>query len=86
MEPTPPFWFKQRQASLAAAGENLYEVKAPNMEPLFVLIRPAASGGWQGAVRRQADGPDVSATVRGYGTRADAWHAAFELLRVHTIV
>ena len=86
MEPAPPFWFRQRQGQLEPAGENTYLVKAPNMETMFVLIRPAADGGWQGALRRQPDGADVAATVRSYPNRLDAWNAAFELLRVQVVV
>lgn len=85
MEPTPPFWFKQRQGQMEAAGENIYQVKAPNLESMFVLIRRGEDG-WQGALRRHTDGPDVEATVRSYATRPEAWNAAFELFRTYAVV
>ena len=85
MAPVPPSWFKQRQGNMEAAGDNMYRLTAPNLDPHFILIRPADSG-WQAALRKQAEGPDIDATVRAYATPPDAWQAAFELFRNHAVV
>ena len=86
MEPVPPFWFKQRQGTMEPTGEDAHLVKAPNLDPAVVLIRRSADGGWEPAVRRQADGPDLVAGARSYANRADAWNAAFELFRNLAVV
>ena len=36
MQPTPPFWFHQRQAKLEAAGSDVYRVTAPNAPEAFI--------------------------------------------------
>jgi len=84
-EPNTPFWFKQRQCKLEAAGENQYRVSAPNMNEAFLRVEPA-DGRWRVALRRAADGPDVVTTGADFPTVERAWDAAFELLRNHVVV
>ena len=85
MEPQVPFWFKQRQCKLEAAGENAFKVSGPNLGEAYVRIFPA-NGSWKAAVRAKADGPDVAVTSGSLPTTNGAWDAAFELYRTHFIV
>jgi hypothetical protein len=85
MEPITPFWFKQRQCKLEPAGENAYKITGPNVGERYVRILPA-DGGWKGALRSTADGPDIAVTSDAFATARDAWDAAFELYREHFIV
>ena len=86
MQPTPPFWFKQRQAKLEPAGEHTFKVTAPNQNEAFLLLRPGDNQRWSAAVRLSADGPDVATTPPAWNTLVEAWGAAFELYRQHVIV
>jgi hypothetical protein len=85
MEPTTPFWFKQRQCKLEPAGDNTYKVTGPNLGEARVRVF-ADDGHWRGAVRLTAEGPDIDVTVPGYATPDEALAAAFELYRNRFIV
>ena len=85
-EPIVPFWFRQRQGNLEAAGENTYRLTAPNQGEAFISILPESEGGFRGRLRLAADGPDVAVTDEVYDDQADAWGAAFELYRTHVVV
>jgi hypothetical protein len=80
MEPITPFWFKQRQAKLESAGDNVYKVTAPNQADAYILIR-AEDDRWLAAVRSTADGADLMRTPAEFTSPGDAWEAAFELYR-----
>ena len=87
MEPTTPFWFKQRQCKLETAGaENTYRVTGPNLGEAFLSIRSVGPDGWQAAFRRTADGPDVAVSDAELPSVRAAWEAAFELYRNQMIV
>ncbi len=79
MQPDPPFWFKQRQAKLDAAGENTFKVTAPNQGEAYLVVRRGEDGRWVAAIRATAAGEDLDATES--ASEADAWQAAFELYR-----
>ena len=59
MEPTTPFWFKQRQCKLEAAGEQQFKVTAPNLVESFLRVEPAGENRWRAALRRTVDGADL---------------------------
>lgn len=80
MELPIPAWFKWRQCEVKPAGERVYEVTAPQMEPSFIRVR-ATDLGWQAAVADTADGPELAASRPDIKTEHDAWVAAFELFR-----
>jgi hypothetical protein len=84
MEPTLPFWFKQRQCKAEAAGERTLRVTGPNLAEAFLRIEPVGDR-WRAALRLTADGPDVSSS-EDIPTADEAWQAAFELYRVRMIV
>ncbi|HVS34933.1 MAG TPA: hypothetical protein VMS17_05085 [Gemmataceae bacterium] len=84
MEPTLPFWFKQRQCKAEPAGEHALRIAGPNLPEAFLRVEPAAAG-WRAAVRLTADGEDVSSSD-GNPTADAAWQAAFELYRLRFIV
>ena len=84
MEPTPPFWFKQRQCRLEAAGENQFKISAPNLNEAFLRVEPADKR-WRVGLRRTADGPDIVVTGPDFPSIERAWDAAFELYRNHVI-
>lgn len=86
MEPTLPFWFKQRQAKAEPASPDAYRLTAPNLREAIVSIRKDAEGRWGAALRLAADGPEVAATATSYDTPGDAWDAAFELYRREMVV
>ena len=86
MQPTPPFWFVLRQGKAEPAGENVLRLKAPNLPEWHIAIKKGENGLWAGAVRKQADGPDVDATDPKYDDPNDAWNAAFELYREKVVV
>ena len=86
MQPTPPFWFKQRQAKLEPAGDNIYKVTAPNQVDAFILIRPGNNGRWEAAVCQTADGPDLLTSQPEHESPWDAWQTAFELYRQAFVV
>jgi hypothetical protein len=86
MEPTPPFWFKQRQAKLEAAGENTFKVTAPNQGDAYIHIRLGDNQRWSAGVRVSPDGADLAATGPEVEAPQEAWGAAFELYRRTLIV
>jgi hypothetical protein len=81
-----PSWFKQRQAKAELAGENTYRLFGPNLPECFLSIRRGANGKWYGALRMEADGPDVAVTDAVLERDYEAWEAAFELYREQVIV
>ncbi len=85
MEPIPPFWFKQRQCRLEAAGENAFKAAGPNLPESYLRIF-AEDGRWKAAVRSSADGPDDTVTADGLPTTNAAWEAAFELYRNRVVI
>jgi len=68
------------RAAAEPAGERVYEVTAPQMEPSFIRVRQV-TGGWQASVADAADGPDLVASRADLMTEHDAWATAFELYR-----
>ena len=86
MEPIVPFWFKQRQGKLEAAGENTFKAVAPQQGDAYLLIRRGENNLWSAAVRLQPEGEDAAATPLEYSTPGAAWDAAFELYRRLAIV
>ncbi len=84
--PTPPFWFRQRQGKLEAAGPDLLRLTAPNLAEAFIGIREAAGGRWAPFLRFTTAGPDAATSPISYDHRADAWGAAFELYRVNVVI
>jgi hypothetical protein len=85
MEPTPPFWFKQRQCKYEPAGDNMLKITGPNLGEAYLRIERDGDR-WRAALRKTSDGPDVSATPAELPTPKEAWEAAFELYRLHVIV
>ena len=82
-----PSWFKQRQGKAEPAGDNTYQLTAPNLkDPYYITIRRGDNGLWAAAVRTAADGPDLAATPAEIPDQYDAWEAAFELYRRYAIV
>lgn len=86
MEPIQPFWFKQRQAKLESAGDNIFKATAPNQGEAFLLIRQGEAQRWSAALRLSAGGEDVASTPAVFRTPGHAWEAAFELYRQAAIV
>jgi hypothetical protein len=86
MDPTQPFWFKQRQCKAEPAGDRTLRVTGPNLGEAYLQIRSETPGRWRAALRQTADGPEVAATQADLPTEQDAWDAAFELYRTHVIV
>jgi hypothetical protein len=86
MEPIPPFWFKQRQCKIEAAGaENLFKVTGPNLGEVFLRIEPSGER-WKAALRLTPNDPDVHATDAEFPDPIKAWEAAFELYRNQLII
>jgi hypothetical protein len=85
MEPVPPFWFRQRQGKMEAAGENIYKLTAPNLGEAYIGTRPTLDGRWTGVLLQTAGGPELSSTTPSYADPQDAWQAAFELHRTHFV-
>ena len=85
MEPTIPFWFKQRQCKAEPAGDHALRVTGPNLAETFLRVEPVGDR-WRAALRLAADGPDASYTDAILPTPKEAWDAAFELYRVRMIV
>ena len=85
MEPTIPFWFKQRQCKAEPQGENMLKVSGPNLAEAYLHIEPVGDR-WRAGLRTTAAGPDVSATEPELPNAKAAWDAAFELYRLHAIV
>ena len=69
MTVTTPFWFKQRQGTLAEAGPECVRVSGPNLMEAFLGIRRDEAG-WSAFMRLASDGPDVAATPAGTATRS----------------
>ena len=86
MQPTEPFWFKQRQAKMEPQGENTFKVTAPNQGEAHLQIRPGENGRWAAAVRATPDGADLAVTGPEFTTEDEAWQAAFELYRRTLVV
>ena len=86
MEPTEPFWFKQRQAKLEPIGDNTFKVTAPNQGESYLQIRSDGKGRWAAAVRTTPDGADLASTGPEFETAGEAWQAAFELYRRTLVV
>jgi hypothetical protein len=86
MQPTPPFWFRQRQGQMEPAGQDAYRLTAPNLGEAFISIRQTESGRWLPSLRLAAAGPDVAQGQLELDNPHDAWDAAFELYRVHVVV
>ena len=84
-EPILPYWFKQRQAKLEPAGDQLYKVTAPNAPEVFVGVRPGANGCWTAYLKTAADAADTLAADTDFPGPQAAWEAAFELYRRHII-
>jgi hypothetical protein len=84
-QPTPPFWFHQRQGALEPAGEDTYRLTAPNLSEAFIGIHPVTDG-WAPIFRLTADGPDLAPGDVTGPTPLEAWLAAFELYRVRLVV
>ena len=63
MQPTLPFWFKQRQAKLEPMGENTFKVTAPNQGEAYLQIRAGENGRWAAALRATPDGADLDVAV-----------------------
>ncbi len=85
MEPTIPFWFKQRQCKAEPAGEHALRITGPNLAETFLRVEPVGEH-WRATLRQTADGPDASFSDPIYPTAEQAWQAAFELYRVRMIV
>jgi hypothetical protein len=86
MEPKPPFWFRQRQGKMEAAGADLYRLTAPNLGEAFIGIRKIDEGRWRPVFRLQSDGPDLDAPAIDLETPQEAWEAAFEVYRRRMVV
>lgn len=86
MRPISPFWFRQRQAEIEPAGENLYRVTAPNLLETFLAIRQGEDRRWSAELRQAADGSAVAVSEATYDHPRDAWSAAFELYRNDLVV
>ncbi len=87
MEPTLPFWFKQRQGKAEPAGTDAYRLTAPNApREAFITICRGENGLWAAALRRASDGPDLASTAAEYPTPLEAWQAAFELYRQYEVI
>jgi hypothetical protein len=86
MELVTPTWFKQRQAKAEPAGENTYRLFGPNLPECFLSIRRGANGKWYGALRCEAEGPDIAVTEPVFDQEYEAWEAAFELYREYVVV
>jgi hypothetical protein len=82
---TTPSWFKGRQGTAEAAGENSYRLTAPNVPEAFIGIRRHENGLYSAWLRTAADGPE-SASEPVIETEYDAWEQAFELYREALLV
>jgi hypothetical protein len=86
MQPTPPFWFKQRQAKLEPVGENTFKVTAPNQAEAYIHIQLGDNQCWRAGVRATPDGADLAVTGDEFKDSNQAWEAAFELYRRSLVV
>ncbi len=85
MQPTPPFWFKQRQCKAEPVGDQMLKATGPNLGEAFLRIEKVDNAGWKAAIRLALDGPDVRGTEPEIDTVREAWEAAFELYRLQVI-
>jgi hypothetical protein len=85
MEPTPPFWFKQRQCRLEGLGDDRYKITGPNLNECSLRVF-SEGGRWKAALRTTPDAPDADLTTDSFASVRDAWSAAFELFRNRFIV
>ena len=86
MEPTVPFWFRQRQGKIEPAGPDTFKLTAPNIAEAFISVRQSRNGHWRPALRLQSEGPDVDAPPVDFDGVPEAWEAAFELYRRRMVV
>lgn len=86
MEPSLPFWFKQRQAKAENVKPDVYRLTGPNLGEAFVAVRIANDGRWSAHLMENPDGPDLAATPAEFPDPVEAYAAAFELFRVNRIV
>jgi hypothetical protein len=87
MEPSIPFWFKQRQCKAEPVNEHELKLTGPNLGDAYIRIsRDQAGGRWRAALRLTPDGTDLAATEAESPGPKEAWEAAFELYRNHVIV
>jgi len=82
--PIAPFWFKQRQCKLEAAGDNLLKATGPNLPEAFLFVRQEG-GTWVGGLKLAADGPEVASGPADPPSIKEAWNVAFEMYRQHVI-
>jgi len=86
MQPTPPFWFLQRQGKMENVDTETLRLTAPNMAEAFLGIRKGADGRWAGVLLQAATGPELARSRDTYSLPQAAWEAAFELHRVQHVV
>jgi hypothetical protein len=86
MQPTPPFWFRQRQGKMENLDDNTLRLTAPNMIEGVIRVRHEENGQWAGALLASATGPELASTPPIYATPQEAWDAAFELHRRRNVV
>jgi hypothetical protein len=84
VQPTPPFWFKQRQGKVEAVEGNIYRLTAPNLSEAFIGVEPAG-GLYRAVLRPTREGPDL-AVGKAWKRPEDAWEEAFELYRTWLVV
>jgi hypothetical protein len=86
MEPTVPFWFRQRQGKMEPAGPDTFKLTAPNIAEALITIRQTGNGRWRSALQLQSEGPVVEAAPVDLESASEAWEAAFELYRRRMVV
>ena len=86
MEPTPPFWFRQRQCQIESVAPDTYRLTGPNLPEAFISVQRTEAGRWRPVLRLKQDGPDVDAPAVDLENPKDAWEAAFELYRERLVV
>lgn len=86
MEPSLPFWFKQRQAKAENVKPDVYRLTAPNLGEAFLGVRQASDGRWSAHLMESPDGPDLESTPAEFPDPVEAYAAAFEIYRVKRIV
>jgi hypothetical protein len=83
---TPPFWFPLRQGKAELVGTDVYRLTAPNLAEAYITIHQAHNGRWSAALRKAADGPEITSTEAVFPNPYEAWEAAFELYRQHMVI
>ena len=86
MQPTPPFWFCQRQGKMENLDENTLRLTAPNMLEGIIRILPEDNGRWAAALLASPTGPELTRSPTSFATPQEAWEAAFESHRTHNVV